>query len=200
MVFERLGTLSLKKRNYWISLSIGPLIIILAAFILYSLFSSLKEFQETLETVRSKAVQTFQLRKGNQNFQSTFKDSDPEFLQNLENLSLLENEKIRLLDLAKSPLYQGHPDLLKRIQFIEGNKLHFSKESERSQNEIQETDYHLSSIELSSLDLQNLLELLEQKNSKKPPQIVITDCHVKKLPSKHFGLELSLLQREFIHK
>lgn len=195
MLFERIGTIALKRSVFWGLFSLSMLIVPIAASFLFPLFKEQREFQEELEMVRKRSCQTFLARRTNLGFQKAYQNADPLFLKKLETLPLLEKEKAALFELSKISFFKEDNSLKQRWKFLEENHISFSEENVRTQNEVKETDLKLThSVELSSSDIHKLLYSLAEAPA---PQIIITDFYLKKIPNSHYELNMQLIQREF---
>lgn len=195
MLFERIGTIALKRGVFWSLFSLSILLVPLTASFLFPLFKKQNEFQEEMEMARKRSCQTFLARKANIDFQKTYQNSDALFLKKLEDLTFLEKEKAALFELSKNPAFKEDLKLKERQKFLEENHLSFLEVNVRSQDAIEESEQKLKhAVEVSSSDLNRLFTALDDPHA---PQIIITDLYLKKIPNHRYELNIQLLQRVF---
>ncbi|MCH9608509.1 MAG: hypothetical protein S4CHLAM45_10870 [Chlamydiales bacterium] len=132
-----------------------------------------------------------------------FEQADRHYVERLEALTFLEQEKSALEALFSSRCFTGNEIAQARYNFLTGNdnRLFFAEKEMEKGDGIRETlEVSTHPIEIDHTDLQTILSLIEKEQLGKP-QLIITDFYLRKKPkpsgNEIFELSLAFIKREF---
>lgn len=209
MLFERIGKIFfLKMRpSFFFLLLFSP--VLAATLFLFMDYSNLQQLQERFNRAlcNEKIALAKKLRK--ERFLTAYGQANPYFLdKQVESISLLGEEKVRLESLCNHPAFPPHPSLKERLKLIEANKLAFIEEDIRSSKNVKETKEKLKNpVQMSEKDLQKVLSVIERVSigiyspSIESPQLLITKLHLRNqktsLQTDTLEVDMNLMKREF---
>ncbi len=205
--FESLGRFFFEKNRAWLFLSILCAPFAIASLLLFSRFFDLREFETAFDNTALKARSSIEKRERKIRFFQRFDNCEPYFInQNLETLSLLQNELHMLQQLQGHPGCSYRGEVLRRIDFLNSplNRLTFAEENVRSSKKVKETEEKLlNPVEIDTDDLSRLLSLIEgnpiarYEPNLHSPQLLIQDFLLSKKDPSVYKLNLAILKREF---
>ncbi|MBN2479754.1 MAG: hypothetical protein JXA94_05960 [Parachlamydiales bacterium] len=185
---------------------------IFAASFFYS-FSKNKKINQafqTYQTLETTCINSLEYRKKILDFLQKKTVFDPYFIDNhLESITLLQNEKSKLENIGKHPLFSNSDSLKRRLKYLSGkdNKIKFIEENIKESSLVKETDEILQNqIEIDLSDLKKILSIIENRKIdefipiESSPQLIIKYFDLKKEKDSSFSLDLKLLKREFTKK
>ncbi len=205
--FESLGRFFFEKNRVWLFLLILFTPFVLATLLLFSRYFHLREYEAAFDNTALKARSAIEKRERKVRFLQRFANYEPYFVyQNLETLSLLQNELKMLKQMECHPGCSSRGTVLRRIDFLSGsqNRLSFAEENVRSSKRVKETEEKLlQPVEIDSDDLDHLLSLIEgisvaqYEPNLNSPQLLIQDFLLTKKDPSVYKLNMALLKREF---
>ncbi len=207
--FEKIGKAFLlyAKSPLFYCLLLAPFGISIAyLFEEYTRISYLEE--EFLKTCKQ-AKSALQKREKKQKFLAKYSKASPYFLdENIESMDFLLSEKKEIESMLQHPALVNKKELESRLHFLTNNRLSFTEETIKEQNNIKETkEKQKYPIEADEHDLKKLLSLIENipiepftplENS---PQLVMTEFHLQKketdLKKDVLEIDMEFIKREF---
>jgi hypothetical protein len=209
--FEKSGKFLFQRVNPLLFLTILGVAPLISGFLLFNERQSVEILQSQFTTISKKTKTAFKKKARKERFLKNHNNSDPYFLdKEIESISFLENEKMRLKSWLSHPAISNKELLRDRLNFLESedNCLIFIDDEILFSKNMKETlERQREPVEVDQDDLKHLLSMIEeipldsQPHPSNRPQLIICDFSLTKklspLQNEVFELKMDILKREF---
>jgi hypothetical protein len=209
IVFEKLGHVFQKARNFFIVIAILFSLPLISIAYVYHLGQKSLHLSSQLVSIQEQAALSHMSRKANGSFMANHTNSDPKYLsKHLESARLLEEELPLLKDLSSHEIFKANSALSNRIKLLEGkgNRIQFLTKEEKNTFYGKQILLQLDHpVELNRKDVDYLLGILDETSPAKEknlPQLSIQSMKLKKRTSSTNNevfllTQLKLIKREY---